>query len=122
MQKRKKKIQILASQSDWHHTRGVDNPADAASRGLFADQLSNSEQWTRGPEWLQSPLQVPADCGLFVTSEELADDGAQEEVGALMAAGELATPLVDAERCSSFRSSFFLVRLYGDGLGPSVQH
>ena len=92
-------IQSLTNPSNWHHTSGVDNPSDAASRGLFADQLIDSDLWLRGPEWLQLPLERPAGCGLFVTSEELAD--VEPEETALMFAGEPATSLVDAERCGS---------------------
>ena len=102
MRNRVVEIQSLTNPSDWHHTRGVDNPADAASRGLFADQLLDFELWTRGPDWLQSPLEVPADCELFATSEEQADDESDERAGTLMAAGEPETLLVEAERHGSF--------------------
>ena len=68
-------IHTLTEPSAWSHTAGVDNPADAASRGLLADELVDSELWARGPEWLRSPLEQSAGCGLFVTSEELAETG-----------------------------------------------
>lgn len=36
----------------WRHVRGKDNPADLLTRGMDADQLSNSALWWHGPSWL----------------------------------------------------------------------
>ena len=71
-------IQELTDPSSWGHVSGTDNPADAASRGLMADQLISSSLWLRGPEWLLSSGGPPAESQLFVTSEELADGESED--------------------------------------------
>ena len=91
---RVEEIQSLTDPSVWHHTPGAQNPADAASRELFAEQLIESELWLRGPEWLRSAWVPSADCGLFVTTEELAESAAEEskpdDAGEPLSEGELA--------------------------------
>ena len=39
----------------WHHVRGVVNPADCASRGLYPSELIKHELWWQGPDWLKLP-------------------------------------------------------------------
>ncbi|XP_068142869.1 uncharacterized protein [Drosophila tropicalis] len=41
------------SGQSWSHVRSEDNPADLASRGVSAAELSASSLWWHGPEWLQ---------------------------------------------------------------------
>ena len=89
---RVEEVQSITDPSVWNHTPGPQNPADAASRGLFADQLVESELWLQGPEWLRSPGAPPAVCGLFVTSEELSEPDIGEpepEAGEALSHGEL---------------------------------
>ena len=44
----------------WRHVRGVVNPADCASRGLFPSEPIKHELWWEGPEWLKhAPSQWP---------------------------------------------------------------
>ena len=35
--------------------KGVDNPADCASRGLFPSELIDHNLWWEGPDWLKLP-------------------------------------------------------------------
>ncbi|XP_043228647.1 uncharacterized protein LOC122384903 [Amphibalanus amphitrite] len=70
-------IQELTDPSSWGHVSSTDNPADAASRGLMADQLIGSSLWLRGPEWLLSSGRPPAESQLFV-SEELVNEGPED--------------------------------------------
>lgn len=37
----------------WHHVDSKYNPADCASRGVFASELQNHPLWWSGPEWLK---------------------------------------------------------------------
>ena len=61
------KILELTSVHHWRHVSSADNPSDMGSRGLLPAQLIQSEQWWRGPAWLelpetswpQSPVQLP---------------------------------------------------------------
>lgn len=39
----------------WNHVKGVENPADCASRGLFPTELLQHGLWWNGPPWLSSP-------------------------------------------------------------------
>ena len=38
----------------WSHCPGSSNPADLPTRGLTSFELSVSQLWRRGPEWLQA--------------------------------------------------------------------
>ena len=49
-------IQKLTSPEHWHHCNGRDNPADAVSRGVFAENLVSSDLWLFGPPWLSERL------------------------------------------------------------------
>lgn len=56
--------------SRWRHVRSADNPADAASRGVFPSEL-NRELWFSGPAWLKQPEQEwPQLLPTYVTKEE----------------------------------------------------
>ncbi len=45
----------------WRHVPGLENPADAVSRGLLASKLLDLEIWKHGPAWLAGePLGWPA--------------------------------------------------------------
>lgn len=68
-------IQGLVSPDSWRHISGNDNPADCASRGIYASQLKNHPLWWTGPPWLSLRQQdwphmqfVPMDLS---SSEEL---------------------------------------------------
>ena len=57
-------IQQLTNPSVWRHCPGVDNPADAASRGTFMKDLMSTSLWLQGPGWLTSgefPDEIPVD-------------------------------------------------------------
>lgn len=41
--------------AQWRHVRTHDNPADLASRGLFANDLVDNSFWFHGPRWLSLP-------------------------------------------------------------------
>ena len=44
----------------WKHVPTEQNPADAASRGLFPAELASTSLWWDGPEWLQvEPIRTP---------------------------------------------------------------
>lgn len=48
-------IQEMMSNAAWRFIPGKDNPADCATRGLRAEQLSQHTSWWNGPAWLQQP-------------------------------------------------------------------
>lgn len=53
-------IQQETCPSQWRHVPGEHNPADDASRGLSADQLTSDSRWFTGPEFLnQDPASWP---------------------------------------------------------------
>ena len=45
-------IQAITSSSAWKHVPTKDNPADLASRGLFASKLAGNYLWWHGATWL----------------------------------------------------------------------
>ena len=52
-------IQLIPSAA-WRHVPTQENPADAASRGLSAQELKNHLLWWNGPPWLlQHPVKWP---------------------------------------------------------------
>lgn len=46
-------IQRGMAKTRWQHVPGVDNPADAASRGILPAELRQHPLWWSGPTWLQ---------------------------------------------------------------------
>ncbi len=48
-------IMDLVPPNRWHHVKGMDNPADSASRGMLPSELLELELWWQGPLWLHEP-------------------------------------------------------------------
>jgi len=40
----------------WSYTPSSDNPADLLTRGITTQQLSSSQLWSQGPQWLASQV------------------------------------------------------------------
>ena len=45
-------INTLSARDQWRHCKGDENPADFPTRGMTMQQLSNSQTWLHGPEWI----------------------------------------------------------------------
>lgn len=52
VQNRTTEIRKLLPDATWVHCAGRDNPADLPSRGISLTQLTTSNLWRRGPDWL----------------------------------------------------------------------
>lgn len=63
---RVQKIRDSTSPNQWHHVATNENPADLASRGLPAMDLSQSELWWNGPAFLAAPGPIE-----FETTQEV---------------------------------------------------
>lgn len=48
-------IQEKTDITHWKHVDTKSNPADLASRGLFASELVDNDLWLHGPDWLKLP-------------------------------------------------------------------
>ncbi|XP_018402453.1 PREDICTED: uncharacterized protein LOC108779488, partial [Cyphomyrmex costatus] len=48
-------VQRTLPEARWNHVSSKDNPADCASRGLSAEDLSSHSLWWTGPRWLARP-------------------------------------------------------------------
>ncbi len=46
----------LIPPEQWRHVRGIENPADCSSRGIFPSELAQHDLWWTGPPWLRLPL------------------------------------------------------------------
>ena len=63
-------IRKCISPSHWKHCAEKDNPADLPSRGLSLPNLSLSQLWSEGPEWLNDEfseihfddITIPEEC------------------------------------------------------------
>ncbi|XP_059061146.1 uncharacterized protein LOC131854043 [Achroia grisella] len=64
-------ILTMLDRDKWNYVNTKHNPADCASRGLSAKELSNHKLWWYGPDWLKEineyKISKPED---FVTTEE----------------------------------------------------
>lgn len=48
-------IMDLIPPERWRHVRGIENPADCSSRGIFPTELLHHDLWWSGPPWLRLP-------------------------------------------------------------------
>ena len=69
VQNRVNEIRQLVPEDCWNHCSGKNNPADIPSHGLSSLELSTSELWRCGPNWLQEdpdiallPAEIPEAC------------------------------------------------------------
>ena len=74
VQNRVAEIREKLPPSLWNHCPGIENPADLPSRGTSLSELSTSELWKHGPDWLPevaltnqggheaSPQDMPVEC------------------------------------------------------------
>lgn len=51
------KIHDVTNQRQWQHVRTSHNPADLISRGITVQQLTNSQMWWSGPEFMTRCMQ-----------------------------------------------------------------
>ena len=78
VQNRVTKIRKCLSPIHWKHCAGKDNPADLPSRGIPLPDLSLSQLWSEGPEWLNDDisevhfedLAIPEECIAELRSTE----------------------------------------------------
>ncbi|XP_066973185.1 uncharacterized protein [Macrobrachium rosenbergii] len=97
-------IQGLTPPSCWQHCPGKDNPADLILRGVYAEQLTQSDVWLVGPSWLRtSSLLLMEDAREGFTREE------QCETDTVCVAVESDQPLFEFSRWSSFPKALNIV-------------
>ena len=58
VQNRVNEVRKLVPAECWDHYSGKENPADIPSRGLTPLELSVSQVWNNGPEWLKTSINV----------------------------------------------------------------
>ena len=103
VQNRVSEIRRLVAQNHWHHCSGRDNPADIPSRGCTPQQLSESQLWRSGPEWLKT-IEMPKPEAL----EDQMPEGCQVEMKAETSHGLLVATesagIGQIIRCENFSS------------------
>ena len=78
---RVQQIHDLTSESEWRYIDTKTNPADYASRGIYAEGLINCKEWWNGPEFLWSP--VEDNYGLIENISILPTDDAEVKASSL---------------------------------------
>ena len=68
------------NQITWHHVPTSDNPADIGSRG---GSVTRNELWRKGPPWLSTPSEWPADKRLEATPETKTEAKQVKEIFAI---------------------------------------
>ena len=73
--KRVTEIQDLTAPDHWFHCPGCENPADLVTRGIFAEELVQSDLWLRGPSFLVNEgdphVESPQSAGLCLVVSEM---------------------------------------------------
>lgn len=64
-----KTINIIPA-NQWRYIKSSENPADAASRGLYAPQLKENTLWWQGPSWLPSIKLEQEQKHIYTTNQE----------------------------------------------------
>ena len=82
----------------WKHVRGVENPADCVSRGLFPRELLSHSLWWNGPPWLHLPQSEWPTQSVFPLDES---DEERKELCSLTVVRRT-NPIVPFDRYSSF--------------------
>ena len=106
VERRAKTIRETTESSAWKHVKGVENPADIATRAISLSELKSSERWRKGPDWLRQPIsEWPTDDAYPLTEEylqELRADDKRKILETSMLANDKNTECpIKAERYSS---------------------
>ena len=106
------KIRRNVSPECWSHCAGETNPADLPSRGLTLLQLSSSELWRAGPDWLRTSTPSQEESETCSISEEcLAEMTARTQpVHSLMAMEQTST-LGEVINCEKYSTIAWLLRV-----------
>lgn len=67
---RVKQVTTIMPSDCWRYVKSEDNPADCASRGLTAAQLSDHSLWWQGPSWLLTYRPEKENNTTYTTTEE----------------------------------------------------
>ena len=88
-------IQDLVSPSQWHHCSGKENPADAVTRGISAEELMKSRLWLHGPVFLTSG--VRSDGSTVVVSQDTGEQQADLDIVCAEQSGDGSTVVVSRD-------------------------
>ena len=83
----------------WRHVKGVENPADCCSRGIFPAELAQHDLWWKGPPWLSLPsTEWPS--RQFAPTQSEADEETRELCSLTIVRQR--NPIIPYDRFSSF--------------------
>lgn len=101
VQNRVQEIRTLLPSNHWSHCSGRDNPADLPSRGCTPQQLSESQLWMSGPEWLMRncqsetfQFQMPEECRMELKVNKLEAVHGLLSTLASKGIGEISPPII----------------------------
>ena len=92
-------IRSLSALSQWRFCPGIENPADALSRGVRAEYLLSST-WLHGPDWLSQQQDPPENNAMLHYGGE--DDDALAEVKTTVLVTGRCDPVIRFDRFSKF--------------------
>uniref|UniRef100_A0AC34FMX0 Integrase catalytic domain-containing protein n=1 Tax=Panagrolaimus sp. ES5 TaxID=591445 RepID=A0AC34FMX0_9BILA len=93
----------------YRHIRGIENPADVASRGCTPDQLLKHSLWWHGPPLLQHPASD------YPSVTDLTSERREKPIFTLAATADTSQSIVDVSKFNSFQklvSTMFYVFTY----------
>ncbi|XP_070526958.1 uncharacterized protein [Cardiocondyla obscurior] len=79
-------IQRTFPGNHWRHLRGVDNPADCASRGVRPRELVEHPLWWTGPPWLRAGAPPGEEKQIMMTGMELEEAARERRAGTALTA------------------------------------
>ena len=98
----------LTDSKQWHHVRGVENPADLGTRGITLSALSESSMWWNGPSFILTWRDEgqDEDAGVQLSPEAQAENKAEGRPQVITTAVAFSTEsdrLFDITECSSLK-------------------
>ena len=104
VENRVKEIRGLVLPEFWDHCPGSENPADIPSRGMSVTNLTKSQTWFHGPEWLLSSEEYWPSTTLETELESATEElrAGKGKTSVLLSTVPSSPSIIDCKRFSSY--------------------